>query len=340
MINTLLENIIKTGTDKIDYIVSHHAEQDHSGSIADLLVLYPDAKVVTNPKCKAMLMDLLHIEEEEFIEVSDGQKMSLGDKTMQFVYTPWVHWPETMGTYLPEYKMYFSCDFFGSHLATSSLYVEKPSIVEGPAKRYYAEIMMPFRTAIKNNLKKLDELEIKLIAPSHGPLYDDPELIVNAYKDWVGDDVKNEVVLAHVSMHESTRRMSEHFISALMEKGIAVKPFNLTHADSGELAMAMVDAATISIASPTVLVGAHPKAAYAAILANALKPKARFATIFGSFGWGSKMVEQLTSLLPNLKAEIIEPVIIKGNPREQNFVELDELAGKIFDKHKEIGIVR
>lgn len=340
MLNTLMENIIKTGTDKIDYIVSHHAEQDHSGSIADLLVLYPEAKVITNPKCKAMLIDLLHIEDDKFIEVSDGQTVTLGDKTMQFVYTPWVHWPETMGTYIPENKIYFSCDFFGSHLATSSLYVEHASIIEGPAKRYYAEIMMPFRAAIKNNIKKLDELEINLIAPSHGPLYNEPKLIVDAYKDWVSDDVKNEVVLAHVSMHESTKAMAEHFISSLMEKGITVKPFNLTHADTGELAMAMVDAATIVIASPTVLVGAHPKAAYAAILANALRPKARFATIFGSFGWGSKMVDQLTSLLPNLKVEMIDPVIIKGNPRDKNFEQLDDLSQKIFEKHKEIDIVK
>jgi flavorubredoxin len=103
--------------------------------------------------------------------------------------------------------------------------------------------------------------------------------------------------------------------------------------------MSLVDAATIVIGSPTVLVGPHPSAAYAAFLANALRPKTKFASIIGSFGWGSKAVEQLVALLPNLKAEILEPVIIKGFPKEANFAALDKLADEILAKHKEAGIV-
>jgi flavorubredoxin len=120
----LIDNLVKLGTEKIDYLISHHGEQDHSGAIPDILTLYPDAKVATNPKCKDMLIDLLDIDEEAFIVVDDGQTLSLGDKTLQFVYIPWVHWPETMGTYLQEDRILFPCDFFGSHLATSSLFVE------------------------------------------------------------------------------------------------------------------------------------------------------------------------------------------------------------------------
>ena len=147
--SVLLDNLVRAGVERIDYVVAHHAEQDHSGSIPDVLLLYPDAKVVTNAKCKAMLMDLLHIDEDKFITIEDGQTLSLGDKTLQFVFIPWVHWPETMGTYLAEDKILFPCDFFGSHLATSSLFVEdEPMVYEG-AKRYYAEIMMPFRSPDK-----------------------------------------------------------------------------------------------------------------------------------------------------------------------------------------------
>jgi flavorubredoxin len=132
----LIEHLIREGADKIDYIISHHAEQDHSGSIPDMLLMYPDAKVVTNPKCKSMLMDLLHLEEDSFIEVKDGQTLSLGDKTLQFIYTPWVHWPETMSTWLQEDRILFSCDFFGSHQATGSLYVEDEHKTLEAAKRY------------------------------------------------------------------------------------------------------------------------------------------------------------------------------------------------------------
>jgi len=335
----LIDNLSKAGVNRLDYIIAHHAEQDHSGSLAGILSLYPDAKVVTNPKCKGMLIDLLGIEDDNFVTVEDGQTISLGDKTLQFIYLPWVHWPETMGTYLKEDKILFSCDFFGAHLATSSLFVDDEAIVYESAKRYYAEIMMPFRRQINNNLAKLEPLEIKIIAPSHGPVHKRPNFIIDAYRDWASDTVKNEVVLPYVSMHGSTAKMVSYFADALIERGIAVKQFELSTVDIGKLAMALVDAATIVIGSPTVLIGPHPCAAYAAFLANALRPKTKFASIIGSFGWGSKMVEQLTSMLPNLKIEILEPVITKGFPKDNDFIALDRLSDEILTKHKEAGIV-
>ncbi len=335
----LIDNLSKAGVSKVDYVIAHHAEQDHSGSLADILSLYPDAKVVTNPKCKAMLIDLLDIQDDRFITVEDSETLSLGDKTLQFIYLPWVHWPETMGTYLQEDKILFPCDLFGAHLATSSLFVDDEATVYESAKRYYAEIMMPFRRQINTNLAKLESIEIEIIAPSHGPVHNRPNFIVDAYRDWASDAVKNEVVLPYVSMHGSTTKMVSYFVDALIERGITVKQFELSTVDIGKLAMSLVDAATIVIGSPTVLVGPHPCAAYAAFLANALKPKTKFASIIGSFGWGSKMVEQLTAMLPNLKAEILEPVITKGFPKDNDFIALHRLADEILAKHKEIGIV-
>jgi len=338
-VDVLIDNLAKISTDKIDYIIAHHGEQDHSGSIPDILLLYPDSKVVTNPKCKSMLVDLLQIGEDRFITVDDGQTLSLGDKTLQFIYIPWVHWPETMGTYLQEDKILFPCDFFGSHLAASGLFVEDEPLVYESAKRYYAEIMMPFRTAVKKNLEKIEGLEIDIIASSHGPVYDKPQFIIDAYKDWISDNVKNEVVLPYISMHDSTRKMVEYFVDALSERSITVKQFNLSVTDIGKIATSLVDAATIVLGSPTVLTGAHPKVAYAAILANALKPKTKFASIIGSFGWGGRMAEQITGLIGNLKIEILEPVITKGYPKDEDFAKLEELADKILVKHKELGII-
>jgi len=335
----LVENLVKVGAEKIDYVIAHHGEQDHSGSIPDVLVLYPEAKVVTNSKCKGMLIDLLEIEEEKFMVIEDGQSLSLGDKTLRFLDIPWVHWPETLGTYLEEDRILFPCDFFGSHLATSSLFVADEAAVYESAKRYYAEIMMPFRGAIRRNLEKVEALELDMIAPSHGPVYDKPKFIIEAYKDWVSDAVKNEVIVAYVSMHGSTRKMVEHFVEVLIERGITVRQFNLPATDIGELAISLVDAATVVFGSPTVLAGAHPVAAYAAILANALRPKTKFASIIGSYGWGGKMVEQIVGLVGNLKAEILEPVVAKGCPKEADFKALDGLADLIVARHKELGIV-
>lgn len=334
----LVDNLKKLKVDKVDYIVSNHAEQDHSGTIPKILEMYPNAKVVTNPKCKTMLMEMLLIPDDKFMTVKDNDTISLGDKTLEFIIAPWVHWPETMLTFLKEDRILFPCDLFGSHFATSEPFVKDNWEIYEPAKRYYAEIMMPFRTSIKKHLEKIKELDIEIIAPSHGPVYNNPGFIMDAYADWVSDKVKNEVIIPFVSMHGSTRSMVDYLVDALIEKGITVKPFNLTETDIGELAVALVDAATIVIGSPTVLVGPHPSAVYAAFLANALRPKLKFASIIGSFGWGGKMVEIISGMLTNLKVEIIEPVIIKGYPKKGDFEAIDRLADELSEKHKTLNL--
>ena len=338
MTDILLGNLDRLKVDRIDYVVAHHGEQDHSGSLPAVLEKYPTAKVVTNPKCKGLLIDLLGIAEEKFHTVEDGQELSVGDRTLRFVYLPWVHWPETMGTYLVEDKVLFSCDFFGSHLAASNVFVENEAAVYASAKRYYAEIMMPFRRQVNGDLDKVAALDIEMIAPSHGPVHNRPEFIIEAYRDWAGDTVKNEVVLPYVSMHGSTAAMVSYLVDALIERGITVRQFELSTVDIGKLAMALVDAATIVIGAPTVLIGPHPAAAYAAFLANALKPKAKFVSVIGSYGWGSKMVEQLAGMLTNLKVEILEPVVTRGHPKRDTFAALDTLADGILAKHKELRI--
>jgi flavorubredoxin len=334
----LLENLKILKVDRLDYVIPNHAEQDHSGTIPKICEFYPEAKVVTNVKCRDFLMDLLLMPEDRFMTVEDGETLSLGDRTLEFIIAPWVHWPETMLSYLREDRILFSCDLFGSHLATTDLYVKDEAKVLADAKRYYAEIMMPFRSIIKTHLEKVKALDVEIIAPSHGPLYDRPDVILDAYSGWVADDVADEVVIAYVSMHASTAKMVEHLTKALTERGITVKPFNLTTSDIGELAMALVDAATIVLATPTVLTGPHPSAVYAAYLANALRPKTRLAAIVGSYGWGGRMVEQLTDLMCNLNVELLEPVVVKGHPKEADYRSLDGIADRILNKHREYNI--
>jgi len=199
--------------------------------------------------------------------------------------------------------------------------------------------MMPFHTSIEKHLEKIKGYEIDIIAPSHGPVYDKPNFILEAYRRWVFDPPKNIVVLPYISMHGSTQKMVEYLIGALADRGIMVKQFNLAVTDIGKLAMALVDAATMVIGAPTVLVGPHPNIAYAAFLANALRPKLQFISIIGSYGWGSKAVEQLSGMIPNLKVEVLDPVISRGFPREADFKALDKLANTIAEKHKEHNLV-
>jgi flavorubredoxin len=335
----LLENLQEAGVAHIDYVVSQHAEQDHSGSIPEILEIFPQAVVVTNEKCKGMLMDLLHIPESKFQTVVDGEKLELGGKSLEFIFAPWVHWPETMLTYLREDKILFSCDFLGAHLVQSRPVLSDAERTLQAAKRYFAEIMMPFRLPIRKHLEKLKDLEIDMIAPSHGVVYPQPPFILDAYAEWVSDSTRNLALIPFVSMHGSTREMVEHLTGALIRRGIEVIPFNLIHTDIGELAKELVDASTVVLGTPTVLGGAHPAVAHAAFLVNALRPKLKFASIIGSFGWGGRAVESLTASLGNLKVELLDPVLAKGCPTEKDFQTLDKLAEDIAGKHQEIGVL-
>ncbi len=333
----LLDNLKKLNVD-IDYLVVNHAEQDHSGTIPDILKIYKNAIVVTNSKCKELLSEFLPIPDEKFKIVSDGETLDLGGKELEFIITPWVHWPDTMVTYLHDDKILFSCDFFGSHRASSDLFACEDIYMA--AKRYYAEIMMPFRAIIRKNLEKLKNLEIDIIAPSHGPLYKNPAFIMDAYKDWTSDNTKNEVIIPYISMHGSTQRMVDYLVNSLVERGVSVKPMNLTYTDMGEVALNLVDATTMVIASPTVLTGPHPSVVYATYLANALRPKLKLVSVMGSYGWGGRMLDQIRGMIGSLKVEIITPLIIKGFPKEEDYKKLDEMADEITSKHKILGIIK
>src|SRR5512136_118061 len=333
----LIDNLNSLGIKHLEYIISNHSEPDHSGAIPQVAAKYPEAKIVCTPRAKDMLIDLFHLPPDKFQTVNDLETISLGDRTLEFIHIPWVHWPETMATYLKEDRILFPCDFFGSHIATTDLYVTDEGRVYEAAKRYYAEIMMPFRSNIEKHLERLKGYQIDIIGPSHGPMYNRPGFIMDAYRSWVLDKPKNEVVLPYISMHGSTKVMVEYFVGALADKGISVKQFNLESTDLGKLAMALVDAGTLVIGTPTVLVGPHPNVAHAAFVANAIRPKLQFVSIIGSYGWGSKAVEQISAMIPNLKVEILPLVYCKGLPKADDLKALDSLAAAIAQKHRERG---
>ncbi len=327
------------GIERIDYIVSHHAEQDHSGLIPEVMKRHPEAKILATAKGKSLLADHLPLNEDDIITVADGETLSLGDKTLEFLHTPWVHWPETMCTYLREDRVLFSCDLFGSHLATSGPFSDETHRVCEAAKRYYAEVMMPFRAVIRRHLKRFEGYEIELIAPSHGPVHRDTASIMDIHREWVSDHISNMVIIAYATMHGSTELLVERLTDALTGLGMEVKRFNLAVVDKGEFIVSLVDAATIVFGSPTVLSGAHPLVIEAAFMANSFRPKLRFSSIIGSYGWTGKTVEQIRSMIAGLKTEEIEPVMVKGRPTDEDLCRIDTLARKIAEAHSRAGLV-
>jgi len=326
-----------TTIERLDYLVTQHVEQDHSGSIPIVLERFPRARILTTPKAKPMIVDHLHVAENRIRTVEDSETVDLGGRTLEFLHAPWVHWPETMLTYLREDRILFTCDFLGAHLATTELYSSGREPVYEAAKRYYAEIMMPFRTPIKKHLKRLADYDIAIIAPSHGPAHEDPSFILDAYDHWVNDAPENLVILPYVSMHGSTGLLAEHLIDALGQRGVRVEPFNLTVTDLGKLAITLVDAATVVFATPTILTGPHPSALSAAYLIAALRPKLRHAGVVTSYGWAGKATESLTDLLGSLKVDWLDPVKVQGQPHQADYEALDRLAEEIAARHRTLG---
>ena len=334
-----LKRLAENQIGKVDYIIANHGEQDHSGSIPALLEKFPNAIVLTNPKCAENIKNMLHVPAEKIREVADGEEVSLGDKTLKFIFAPGVHWPDTMFTYIKEDNVICTCDFLGAHYTFSDVFAVESKELEKSAKRYYAEIMMPFRMMCKRYTQMIKDMNVDMILPSHGPVYKNPSFILDLYADWTSDTPKNLVVLPYVSMYNSTMEMIDRLAEKLNAEGIETFKFDIVDDDLGDLAMALVDAATIVMGTSMVLAGPHPMAVNVAYLASVLRPKAKFASLIGSYGWGGKLFDIIVNLLAPLKLDLIEPIQIKGKPTEEDFKKVDEMAKTIFEKHKSIGLV-
>ena len=337
--NEYLKRLAENQIGRVDYIIANHGEQDHSGSISALLEKYPQAVVVTNPKVAENIKSMLHVPEEKIKVISDGEELSLGDKTLKFIFAPGVHWPDTMFTYLKEDNVICTCDFLGAHYTFSDVFAVESKELMKSAKRYYAEIMMPFRMMCKKYTQMLKDMKVDMILPSHGPVYTNPNYILDLYADWTSDTPKNLVALPYVSMYESTKDMIDYLSDKLEAKGVKTFKFDIVDDDLGDLAMALVDAATIVMGTSMVLAGPHPMAVNVAYLAAVLRPKAKFASLVGSYGWGGNLFGLIADLLKPLKLDLVEPLQVKGKPTEEDFKKLDDMAEQIYEKHKSVGIV-
>lgn len=339
--NLYLKNLDENNITKIDYIIANHGEQDHSGSIPALLEKYPEAVVVTNAVCKNNIIEMLHVDESKIRVVKNDDELSLGDKTLRFMIAPGVHWPDTMFTYLVEDNLLCTCDFLGAHYTfkEDEIFAPDSKELEHSAKRYYAEIMMPFRGVCKKYTQQVKDLNPDMILPSHGPIYKNPKFILDLYADWTADEGKNLVLLPYVSMYGSTEEMVDYLVEKLNAKGIKTEKFDIVTGDLGDLAMGLIDASAIILGSSMVLASPHPMAANVAYLANLLRPKAKIASFVGSYGWGGNLFGKLSEMLSGLKLDVIEPLLVKGKPKKDDFKKLDEMVEIIYTKFSSYHLV-
>ncbi len=334
-----LKNLDENNITHVDYIIANHGEQDHSGSIPALLEKYPEAVVVTNAVCKGNIKEMLLVDDSKIKVIANDEELSLGDKTLKFILAPGVHWPDTMFTYIKEDNFICTCDFLGAHYTFDDVFADDSKELEHSAKRYYAEIMMPFRAMCKKYTKLVSDLKPDMILPSHGPIYKNPDFILDLYSDWSADEGKNLVLMPYVSMYGSTEEMIDYLKEKLEKKNISVKKFDIVTGDLGDLAMGLVDATTIVLGSSMVLAGPHPMAFNIAYLAGILRPKAKCATFVGSYGWGGNLFGKLGEMLAGLKLDVIQPLLVKGKVKEEDYKKLDEMVEQIYEKHKSLNLL-
>ncbi len=319
---------------KIDYVVMNHAEPDHATAIKHVMSLAKNAKMVAGAKGKDAAVMYFDIDPARIMVVDESSKIDLGGKTLRFVDAPWLHWPETMFTYLEEDKVLFPCDFFGSHLAVGAFYADEygNDLSVDMAKLYFAEIMMPFRKPGQNAIEKVKKLGPNVIAPSHGVIWRDPKVIMDEYSKWTTEKFEKKVMIVYVSMWGSSLKMAKDLQEELVKKGVSVNIFDLTVTEIGHVAKELVDTPIVVIAAPTVLGGVHPVAAYATLLVKTLRAPTKYGVVLTSFGWSGGAVKQIQSLLEGSKLEVLGVVEVKGPPKKAEFDKIAELADKIKEK--------
>ncbi|MCU0859393.1 MAG: FprA family A-type flavoprotein [Thermoplasmata archaeon] len=319
---------------KLDYVVMNHAEPDHANAVKTMLDLAPGAKLLVGAKGKEAAMMYFGVPAERITVVDESTRIDLGGKTLRFIDAPWLHWPETIFTYLEEDAILFPCDFFGSHVADGEFFSDEfgDELAVDLAKLYFAEIMMPFRKPGANAIEKVRKLGVKMIAPSHGVIWRNPEVILEPYTRWTGEKMAKKVAIVYVSMWGSTEKMAHTLREALVKKGVNVQIFDIPNTDIGHIAKELVDTPVIVVGAPTVLGGMHPVAAYATMLVKQLRAPTKYAAVLSSHGWSGGAVKAASELISGTKIEVLDAIDVKGPPKEADLERVVALADKIEAK--------
>lgn len=324
-----------SATNQIDYIIMNHAEPDHAGAIPYLLHANDKAKLVTTRIGAQAAKTYFHVPEERIIVVKDNDTLELGGKTLKFIEAPMLHWPETMFTYLIQDKILFTCDFFGMHTAYG-FYDEDIDELESFAQRYFGEIMMPFRSLGLRAMQKIQNLDVKMIAPSHGPIHKNPQSILGHYSKWVNGETQEKVIVVYVTMWKSTEKMVNQLIEGLLQNGVHVSVHNLSNADLGEVAKDLVDARAIVFGTPTVLGKMHPLAVYAAHLVKVLKPPLKLGVVLTSYGWGKGALSHAVEVLGPTGLEVVGSMEVNGPPTENDLDKVKLLGEELTRRIKQL----
>jgi len=318
--------------EKIDYIISNHVEMDHSGSLPKLLEIAPNAEIITSPNGLKGLKR--HYKKNwNFNVVNSGETLKIGKRTLQFIHIPMVHWPDSMVTYSQSDKLLLPNDAFGQHIASTQRFDDelKWDLLYNEAANYYANIVMPYGGQVQKVLDTIANLNIDMIAPSHGIIWRKyiPEIIKN-YEKWANYESDDKALIIYDSMWGSTERISLSLLNGIEETGIPVSLLNLKDNNLSDIITEVLTSKLILIGSPTLNNGMMPNMGAFLTYLKGLRPKNRIGFVFGSYGWGGQAVREIEKILKDLKWELpIESININYIPEEKELKKVEKIGNDL-----------
>ncbi|AGB40753.1 putative flavoprotein [Halobacteroides halobius DSM 5150] len=310
---------------EIDYVVSNHVEMDHSGGLSKLMKVASDATIITSPKGKSGLQK--HYQGDwDFQLAKPGEELDLGSRSLNFVFTPMVHWPDNMVTYLPEEKILFSNDAFGQHLASSERFDDQYplDIILEEAKKYYANIVLPYGAQVQRALDTVSDLDVEMIAPSHGIIWrDNITKIIKQYQKWSANKTDEKAVIIYGTMWDSTEEIAYAIQDAFEESKIKTQMFNLETNDKSDIMTEVATAKYICVGSPTLNNNLLPNVSAFLTYMKGLAPKDRFGLAFGSYGWGGQSIKQVSEILEqDCNFNVLDQIKVQYIPTKDNLTKI------------------
>ncbi len=320
----------------IDYLVVNHVEMDHSGSVARVLQKAPEATVVTSSKGKEGLEHHYQTEGWSFEIMGSGGELSIGDRTLTFVQTPMVHWPDSMVTYVPEERLLLPNDAFGQHIAGHERFDDQVGwdLLREEAAKYYANIVLPYGTQVSRALGALGDLPIDMIAPSHGVIWrtyiDD---LLQVYAKWANHETEPEALIVYDTMWESTRRLSTALRRGLAAAGVPVRVRSLQTSHISEIMTDVLSSRAILIGTPTLNNGMLPSVGAFLTYLRGLRPQKRLGFAFGSYGWGGQGAQEVAQFMESMGWDMpLDLMNVQFRPENEQLEEAVELGRKLGEQ--------
>ncbi len=328
-----ISQVVEPG--KIDYIIVNHVELDHTGALPEIVEAVKPEKIICSAQGKKALLAHFHREDWPYEVVKTGDSISLGKKTVQFIETRMLHWPDSMISYIPEDKLLISQDGFGQHWATSERFddeVDQSKLMRESAK-YYANILLPYSALVQKLLASVREMgiEFDMIAPDHGVVWrSNPGKIIEAWDRWSRQETSNKALVVYDTMWHSTELMARAVADGIQGTGVSVQLMNLASTHRSDVMTELLDSKAVVLGSSTLNNNMLPRMADLLTYMKGLRPAPRIAAAFGSYGWGGEAVKQINAVFEEIKFEVLdEGLRVNYVPTAQDMAACVELGGKI-----------